>query len=264
MTRVLDATRPLAIVLFWTCLAGASVAAPDEPRLEVSANGAVVDLQVQATPRRSVIERLFAGRDVVFEWRDAAFADEPVSGLFRGTLTSVTRQLLGESNYVMRYVAGEGDQRRPSRLVIMGKAKSGDRGRQPTVADNPARASAKPDRMPVSAPGPADVNDQPRPRPTEDTPTRVAAGPDLTGSVAQNTALPQLSPPKPDPNAPVPTIGAIDPNGPVPIPQPSTSGDSVPLPMPVITSGAPAVVPMPGSMPSHIAIPMPKPQQPPK
>lgn len=156
-----------------------AAAAPPESRFEVSPDGRTVDIRVDGLSRRAVIERLLDGRSVALEWHDPAFAAEPVSGAFRGSLAQVTRRLLGEANYVMSYTAG--DSPRLSRLVVMGKTRTGAGGNTAPVAVPPAAVAR--DEGPASrgtgtsSPRPASWPAPDRTDPTLDRPGRVVVLP---------------------------------------------------------------------------------------
>ncbi|CAL8975126.1 hypothetical protein RHODGE_RHODGE_04095 [Rhodoplanes serenus] len=147
---------------------GIATAAPPESRFEVSPDSRTVHIRVDGVSRREVIERLFDGRNVVLEWHDPAFAAEPVSGVFRGSLAQVARRLLGEANYVMSYTAGEAP--RLSRLVVMGKTRAEPGGSAaPVVANRDERPASRASGVSAPSPHPTD--------PTLDRPSRVVALP---------------------------------------------------------------------------------------
>src|SRR5437870_2461224 len=99
----------------------AALAAIDDSRFEISADGASVELDLREVPRRDVLERLFAARAIKLEWISRAIADEPISGRFAGTLPAVVRRLLSRTNFVLAYERSD-DKLRISRVLILGWA----------------------------------------------------------------------------------------------------------------------------------------------
>jgi hypothetical protein len=81
--------------------------------------GSEVTIEVRGASRREAVTRLFAPSATVIEWRNAAFADQPVSGRFVGTLTEVARRLLDGGDYVIVYHLRR-DQPTVARVVVLG------------------------------------------------------------------------------------------------------------------------------------------------
>jgi hypothetical protein len=82
-------------------------------------DGDNVMLLANGVPLRQVLDRLFAKREVVIQWRNATFAQESVRGHFRGTLAKVARSLLDHGSYVIAYDTS-GDKPRILRIIIVG------------------------------------------------------------------------------------------------------------------------------------------------
>ncbi len=117
----------IALLAGWCVVAGpigVAVAAVAESRFTISPDGAHVDFAVREVPRRDVLERLFADRGIKLEWLDRAFADESISGTFKGTPTSVARHLLDRANFVIVY-GRKDDTFQISRIVVIGRADKG-------------------------------------------------------------------------------------------------------------------------------------------
>ena len=73
-------------------------------------------LELTGAPRREILSRLFAGREVEIEWRNKAFADEAVRGRLKGAPTELARRLLERANYVMAY----NNSGALARIVVLG------------------------------------------------------------------------------------------------------------------------------------------------
>ena len=103
-----------------------------------------------AAPRREILTRLFAEREVEIEWRNKAFADEMVQGRgLRGSPIELARRLLARVSYVMFYDTSS-DEPRLARIVILGSdppsvtrsASAPPRDRQEARASEAARRRA--------------------------------------------------------------------------------------------------------------------------
>jgi hypothetical protein len=82
-------------------------------------DGDNVMLLANGVPLRQVLDRLFARREVVIQWRNAGLAEEKVRGHFRGTLAQVARTLLDHGSYVIAYDTS-GDRPRILRIIVIG------------------------------------------------------------------------------------------------------------------------------------------------
>lgn len=119
MPNSLKTLRIFAIVL--GCGYGAAFAATSGPNVEVRTEGSSLRVSVRSTPRRAVLDHLFKDHQVAVSWQDSNFADEAITGEFRGTVAQVIRQLLGDSNYVMSYQTLVYRELWPARVLILGK-----------------------------------------------------------------------------------------------------------------------------------------------
>jgi hypothetical protein len=120
-----NAARTLKILVAALCAAAGSgsmpagaFAAVQDSRFEFTADGADVDFDVRNVPRRDVLDRLFADTGIEIKWLSSSFAAEPISGQFNGAPSSVVRQLLAKTNFVIAY----DDESRVSRVIIVGPA----------------------------------------------------------------------------------------------------------------------------------------------
>lgn len=109
------------IVVLALVHADGGLAGVQDSRLHITSNGAQVEFDVRDAPRRAVMERLFAGRQIEIQWASASFADEPITGSFTGTPSAVARHLLADADFVAVYDGG-GELARIVRLVIVGRA----------------------------------------------------------------------------------------------------------------------------------------------
>src|SRR5439155_18613137 len=102
---------------------GPGVAGVQESSFYISPDGNSVAFDVREVSRREVLNRLLRTKSIEQEWIDSAFADEPISGSFRGSADAILRRLLAQTNYVVVY-GRDGDQSRIGRLIILGKSTS--------------------------------------------------------------------------------------------------------------------------------------------
>jgi hypothetical protein len=109
------------IVVLVLVHAAGGLAGVQDSRFHITSDGAQVEFDVRDAPRRAVMERLFAGRQIEIQWASASFADEPVTGSFTGAPSAVARHLLADADFVAVYDGG-GDHARIVRLVIAGRA----------------------------------------------------------------------------------------------------------------------------------------------
>lgn len=110
--------RALCVGAGGLTFADQAFAAVQDSRFEFTADGADVDFDVRNVPRRDVLDRLFADTGIEFKWLSSSFAAEPISGQFNGAPSSVVRQLLAKTNFVIAY----DDKSRLSRVIIVGPA----------------------------------------------------------------------------------------------------------------------------------------------
>jgi hypothetical protein len=186
-----------------------AVAGIQESRFDFSADGANAEFEVRDVPRREVLNRLFADTGIEIRWINAAFADEAMSGMFRGASDVVARQLLAQMNFVI-VSDGSDDTPRVTRLIVVGPAK-GDQSWPTLSAITTAMAAAIPKRVRKEAPPtavPAAVTppaDQGRARAIG-----MAASPLMPTlspeAAADTTGL--MKPPPPDEAAPQPVFTA--------------------------------------------------------
>jgi hypothetical protein len=153
-----------------------------------SPDGSSVAFDVRDVSRREVLDRLLVGRAIELEWIDTVFADERISGAFKGTTDSVLQRLLAQSDYVVVYDR-KGDKPRIARLIIVGKASSPSKSAGlPGIvglATPPSTADQAPALKPVS--GPADFTP---PSPADQAMTLIRPAP-------AGMAAPVLVPPSP-------------------------------------------------------------------
>ena len=130
----------------WCALpCGLAVGDDQGSRFDVSPDGARIDFDVRDAPRRDVLHRLFAGTGVEIRWVSPSYAEERISGKFSGTASSVARDLLARTNFVLVREHDDATSR-VIRVVVVGPAS----GRPPAEA-LAALAAA----MPASATAPA-------------------------------------------------------------------------------------------------------------
>src|SRR5262245_65483966 len=114
----------LAAVLGTGCALtyGLALAGDQASRFDISPDGARVDFDVRDAPRRDVLDRLFAGTGVEIRWISSTYASERITGTFSGSSSSVVRELLGRTNFVL--VRDHDDEMsRVIRVVVVGPAK---------------------------------------------------------------------------------------------------------------------------------------------
>jgi hypothetical protein len=93
-----------------------------ESRLAIGPDG--VEFDLREVPRREVLERLFAGLGIKLEWGSRAVADDPISGRYHGTRSSVARQLLEHTNFIVEY-GRVNDKSQVVRVRVLGRAAGG-------------------------------------------------------------------------------------------------------------------------------------------
>jgi hypothetical protein len=106
--------------------ANLAFAGVQDSRFAIDPDGTNVEFDVRETPRREVLDRLFAHSGITITWLNAASGDELISGTFSGTPAAVARRLLAQTNFVIVYGGGD-DKSRVSRVLIIGRAK-GEQG----------------------------------------------------------------------------------------------------------------------------------------
>ena len=114
----------------WCALTyGLAFGGDQESRFDVSPDGARIDFDVRGVPRRDVLHRLFAGTGVEIKWVSSSYADERISGKFSGAASSVARELLARTNFVLVREHDDATSR-VIRVVVVGPAN----GRPPAEA----------------------------------------------------------------------------------------------------------------------------------
>ena len=148
----------------------------------ISPDGDNVAFEVRNVSRREVLDRLLNSKSIEHEWVDVAFADEPISGSFKGSVDDVLQRLLAQANFVAIYAPGGDDL---VRLIIVGRSTS-----QPNTAGVAKMAGATPS---------TNVAGTPLATPPPPAGAQSAMTPPTPGSVA-----PPLVPPTPsDATAPL-------------------------------------------------------------
>lgn len=215
--------------------------------------GRIQSVDAAATPRRVLIDRLIGDQTIAIDWVDPAFAEEPVSGHFRGPFQRVVRQILGNANYIVAYEGHPDGTQTPSRLVIMGLAKGRDPAMlRPATMPGPAATSPAGSGRPSSAPDeraaqPMSPSDGLPPRlPGE---MKVAANHDTTSPLQPAASGGTAAAP-----SPIPAYGNPDSPGQTAAPP---SGTPAIAPTPIVTPDAP--LPVPSALPGSTAGPVPPP-----
>src|SRR5262245_60273132 len=116
--------RFLAAVGFGTiafCNTGAATEAP-VPTFEIAINGSEIKIQLAGMTRQAVLTELL-GKAAAVEWLGEPFADEPITGDYRGTTDQIVAALLDRYNFMIRYET-HGTQHRISRIVVLGPVPS--------------------------------------------------------------------------------------------------------------------------------------------
>lgn len=111
------------VAVTWCVQANRGSAGIPDSIFFTSPDGSSVTFDVRDVSRREVLDRLLTGKGIELEWIDAAFADERISGAFRGSTESVLQRLLAQSDYVAVYDR-KGDKSRIARLIIVGRTAS--------------------------------------------------------------------------------------------------------------------------------------------
>src|SRR5438105_6844756 len=81
----------------------AATAEPSDRSDTISAGLPHIAINASGESRRSILRRLFANNAVQIDCLDQVVADEPLNGLFVGTLSDIIRQLLDRTNYIISY-----------------------------------------------------------------------------------------------------------------------------------------------------------------
>jgi hypothetical protein len=224
--------------------AGVAVAAVAESRFTISPDGAHVDFSVREVPRRDVLERLFADRGIKLEWLDRAFADESISGTFKGTPNSVARNLLERANFVIVYGRRD-DAFQISRIVVIGRAEKG---------------RVSPGLAAIAAAGQPGASRPLPPKPSPAPAAREQVAPPQ--GVRLDTARASQSPPRLQSSSAAPTPGLRSPSGPSSAasmaaaagPAGSTPASAAGTAGPTITASA-TPPPVPTPVPANVAGP---------
>jgi len=208
--RSIACKRPLiklgALALMSCMQSGPGIAGARESTFYVSPDGLEVVFDVHDVSRREVLDRLLYSQAIEHEWVDAAFAEERISGTFKGSTDTVLQRLLAQANFVAVH-APDGDGL--VRLIIVGRAMP-----QP----NPAGAGGTP---------PRNVTDTPLATPPPVADGQAAAmAPPAPGSVAPALVPPSSSDRELPLVVPVPRMAAP------PLVPPSSSAAAHPLPPP--------------------------------
>ena len=222
-------------------LSGPSWAAVEQSRFET--NGNSVRYELREVSRKDVLERLFASQGIAVEWKDKSVADELVTGRYDGTVSSVARQLLTGTDFVLRYDMSQGKSRivrvlvlgraattapASSRLAALDNTPETARPTPPSAADSSASPKEPPRRgnSPASASASAS-------RTPETQPAAAPMPPDFGNFTA--AAAPVLEPSNGQASSPVPQpvtsaagMPIYRPGGSGPVPSPATGGAPVP------------------------------------
>lgn len=94
-------------------------AARADARVELKSNGDQIEFLFEQAERREVLERLLTMDGATVTWADSAYADERISGQFRGTRGDVLLRLMRSTNFVLVY-RDEGSTRRIVQIVVLG------------------------------------------------------------------------------------------------------------------------------------------------
>ena len=95
-----------------------ALAAGQDSWFEYSPDGAKVDFQLRDVPRREALEHLLAGTGIAVTWINPSFAEQLITGTFKGSREAVARQLLSETDFIIGYT----DKSEIARVVIVGPA----------------------------------------------------------------------------------------------------------------------------------------------
>jgi hypothetical protein len=134
-------------VLWGLVFASSAFSGVQDIQFAIRSMGNGIELEVQGVHRQQVFEQLFAHSGIKLQWRDLALANEPISGTFRGTLASVTRQLLAQTDFVIFY--GRRDRKvRITRLLVIGRSAS-DQGSPGLAAVEAAMQSTGKSQRPI-------------------------------------------------------------------------------------------------------------------
>ena len=230
----MNAVRTLKILVAALCAAAgsgsmlaAALAAVQDSRFEFTADGADVDFDVRNVPRRDVLDRLFADTGIEFKWLSSSFAGEPISGQFTGAPSSVVRQLLAKTNFVIAY----DDESRVSRVIIVGPA-TGEQASAGLAAIAAAVQAHVRQAAPPKAQAPTDVaQNSPASAPGRSTPARTDSPPlamITEGGTATGTA-PAVALPTQSGNPAIPTPTAM---AALETPVPASPGEAAIAPVP--------------------------------
>ena len=155
MTGYRALTLLIGVLATCTMMCVSAFAGDQDSRFDISPDGARVDFDLKDAPRRDVLNRLFAATGVEIRWINASYGNERISGKFSGSASSVARDLLAQTNFVLVHDQ-DGGSSRVIRVLIVGPAQrqsapealaaiaatmpsSGERNGVPTAA--PAGAS---------------------------------------------------------------------------------------------------------------------------
>lgn len=108
------------VAVFGALQAGPSLAGIQDSVFFVSPDGSSVAFDVRDVSRREVLSRLLRSKEVELEWIDSAFAEERITGAFKGSTDAVLQRLLAQTDFVVVY-ARDGERSRITRLIIVGK-----------------------------------------------------------------------------------------------------------------------------------------------
>ena len=109
-----------------TLMCGLACAGDQDSRFDLSPDGSRVEFDLRNASRREVLDRLFAGRGIEIRWINSSFADERISGRFSGSVSSVARDLLAQTNFVLVHDVQD-EISRITRVVVVGPAKDAPR-----------------------------------------------------------------------------------------------------------------------------------------
>jgi hypothetical protein len=113
-----------AVVPFGLLVVVVTVAESARPDVVLMQEGQQAKLDIAGASRRQVFERLLGTRGIRIDWWDSTYADEPIQGVYRGSLPDITRSILADSSFVIIYDSSA-ERYWISRLIVIGKWRGG-------------------------------------------------------------------------------------------------------------------------------------------
>ena len=145
--------------------AGPSFAGVQDSVFFISPDGGNVAFDVRDVSRREVLGQLLRSKAIELEWVDSTFAEERISGAFKGSTDAVLQRLLAQTDFVVVY-ARDGDQSRIARLIVVGKTAASpksvelsgtNRGAAPPPAGHVPGFTPATGTIALTPPSPADL-----------------------------------------------------------------------------------------------------------